>query len=90
MSKRKQVQSSLNTFFGAKQDRESNMTPTTPAAAPITKTRSFRNRGKKGTNGYTLIKKKTKCFARFAGNFQIEKTRIIPSGLEQITFKLIA
>ena len=38
MSKRKQVQSSLNTFFGWKQDRESNTTPTTPAAAPITKT----------------------------------------------------
>ena len=32
MSKRKQVQSLLNTFFGEKQDRESNTTPTTPAA----------------------------------------------------------
>ena len=32
MSKRKQVQSSLNTFFGGKQDRESNTTPTAPAA----------------------------------------------------------
>ena len=40
-SKRKQVQSSLNTFFGGKQDRESNTTPTTPAAAPIKETRKF-------------------------------------------------
>ena len=38
MSKRKQVQSSLNTFFGGKQD---NTTPTTPAAAPIKETRKF-------------------------------------------------
>ena len=32
VSERKQVQSSLNTFFGGKQDRESNTTPTAPAA----------------------------------------------------------
>ena len=43
MSKRKQVQSLLNTFIGEKhkQDRESNTTPTMPAAAPIKKTRKF-------------------------------------------------
>jgi len=41
MSKRKQVQSSLSTFFGGKQDRESNTTPTTPAAAPIKKTQKL-------------------------------------------------
>ena len=33
MSKQKQVQTSLNTFFGGKRDRESNMTPTMPAPA---------------------------------------------------------
>ena len=41
MSKRKQIQSLLNTFFRGKQERESNTTPTTPAAAPIKKTRKF-------------------------------------------------
>ena len=40
-SKRKQVQSSLNTFFGGKQDRKSNTTPTTPAAASIKKTQKL-------------------------------------------------
>ena len=41
MSKRKQVQSSLNTLFGGKQDRESSTTPTTPAAALIKETSKF-------------------------------------------------
>jgi len=41
ISKRKQVQSSLNSFFGGKQDQEINMTPVTPAAAPTKKTRKF-------------------------------------------------
>ena len=34
---------------------------------------SFRNRRKKGTNGSSLTKKKTKCFESFAGNSQMEK-----------------
>ena len=41
MSKRKQIQSLLNTFFRGKQEQESNTTPTTPAAARIKKTRKF-------------------------------------------------
>lgn len=41
MSRRKQVPTSLNTFLGGKQDRESNMTPTVPATALIKKTRKF-------------------------------------------------
>ena len=41
MSKQKQVQRSLNTFFRGKQDQESNTTPTMPAAAPIKETRKF-------------------------------------------------
>jgi len=48
-----------------------------PAAAPIKKTPKFQESWK-GTNGCTLMKKKTKCFARFAGNFPIEKACIIP------------
>jgi len=60
MSKRKQVQSSLNSFFGGKQDQEINMTPATPAAAPTKKPRKFRNCGKKGTNGSRLMKNRTK------------------------------
>lgn len=38
---------------------------------------SFRNHGKKGTNGSSLMKRKTKCFASFAGNLRMEKTRNI-------------
>ena len=41
MSKRKQVQCSLSSFFGGKQNQESNTTPAPPAATPIKKTRKF-------------------------------------------------
>ena len=50
MSKRKQLQSLLNTFFRGKQERESNTTPTTPAAAPIKKTREFQELWKERLN----------------------------------------
>ena len=41
MSKRKQVQSSLNSLFGGKQEQEINTTPTMPAEAPNKRTRKF-------------------------------------------------
>ena len=46
---------------------------------------SFKNRGKKSTNGSTLTNKKTKCFA-----FPNGKKHALLWGLEQITFKPIA
>ena len=49
-SKRKQVQSSLNTLFGEKQGRKSDTTPTMPAAALIKKIRKFREPWNKRLN----------------------------------------
>ena len=77
MSKRKQVQSSLNTFFGGKQDRESNTTPTTPAAAPIKETRKFQKSWKEKYKWLHFDEKENKMFCAIAGNFQMEKTCII-------------
>ena len=75
MSKRKQVQSSLNSFFGRKQDQEINTTPATPAAAPTKKTRKFQESWKERYKWLQFDEKENKMFA---GNFQMEKTRNIP------------
>ena len=88
MSKRKQVQSSLNTFFRGKQDHESNMTPTMPTAAPIEETRKFQESWKEKYKWLHCDEKQNKMFCAFAGNFQMEKKNTHYSwGLEQITFK---
>ena len=73
MSKQKQVQSSLNTFLGGKQDRESNTKPTTPAAAPIKETRKFQKSWKEKYKWLHFDEKENKMFCAFAGNFQMEK-----------------
>ena len=73
MSKRKQVQSSLNTFFRGKQDHESNMTPTMPTAAPIEETRKFQESWKEKYKWLHCDEKQNKMFCAFAGNFQMEK-----------------
>ena len=73
MSKRKQVQSSLNTFFGGKQDRGSNTTPTMPAVAPIKETRKFQESWKEKYKWLHFDEKENKMFRAFAGNFQMEK-----------------
>jgi len=60
MSKRKQVQSSLNSFFGGKQDQEINVTLATPAAAPTKKTRKFQELWKERYKWLQIDEKKTK------------------------------
>lgn len=69
MSKRKQVQSSLSTFFGGKQDQESNTTPTTPAAAPIKKTRKFQESWKERYKWLHFDEKENKMFCAFCREF---------------------
>ena len=76
MSKQKQVQRSLNTFFRGKQDQESNTTPTMPAAAPIKETRKFQESWKEKYKWLHVGEKENKMFCAFTGNFQMGKTYI--------------
>ena len=71
MSKQKQVQSSLNTFFGGKQDRESNTTPTcaTPTSTPIKKTRKFQESWKERYKWLHFDEKENKMFCTFCREF---------------------
>ena len=69
MSKRKQVQSSLSSFFGGKQDQESNTTPTMPAAPPIKKTRKFQESWKERYKWLHFDEKENKMFCEFCREF---------------------
>jgi len=62
MSKRKQVQSSLNSFFGGKQDQEINTTPAMSAAAPTKKTRKFQESWKERYKWLQFDEKENKMF----------------------------
>ena len=62
MSKRKQVQSSLNSFFGGKQDQEINTTPATPTAAPTKITRKFQESWKERYKWLQFDEKENKVF----------------------------
>ena len=83
MSKRQQVQSSLNTFFGGKQDWESNTTPTTPAVAPIKETRIVERKVQMAP----LWWKRKQNVLRVCREFPNGKNTHYSWGLEQITFK---
>jgi len=69
MSKRKQVQSSLNSFFGGKQDQEINTTPATPVAAPTKKTRKFQESWKERYKWLQFDEKENKMFCEFCREF---------------------
>ena len=69
MSKRKQVQSSLSSFFGGKQDQESNTTPTMPIAPPIKKTWKFQESWKERYKWLHFDEKENKMFCEFCREF---------------------
>ena len=69
MSKRKQVQCSLSSFFGGKQNQESNTTPAPPAATPIKKTRKFQESWKEKYRWLHFDEKENKMFCEFCREF---------------------
>ena len=77
MSKLKQVQGSLYSFFGGKQssssdDKEINTALETPALTK--KHAGFRGHGRINTNGWGLMERKTNCSASFVEISRIGKT----------------
>lgn len=69
MSKRKKVQCSLSSFFGGKQNQESNTTPAPPAATPIKKTRKFQESWIEKYRWLHFDEKENKMFCEFCREF---------------------
>lgn len=69
MSKRKQVQNSLNSFFGGKQDQQINTTPTMPTEAATKRTWKFQESWKERYKWLQFDEKENKMFRKFCREF---------------------
>ena len=68
-TKRKQVQSSLNSFFGGKHDQEINTTPTMPTKALTKRAQKFQELWKVRYKWLQFDEKENKMFCKFCREF---------------------